>query len=164
MNQQNKSLCFWHDVHWILFNSELWQQRFKKAHTHKTYHIILSERLIQQAYPSWFPAPLFPFSSLSFFFSFKPALLVRGQVYIQSSFVFVKQSHISWAVMITFVVMQAEITVIRSHALSKNQWPKSNNWLAQGWGVMLKGEWNVFVCFCFIKAPSTFFCQRISWL
>jgi hypothetical protein len=35
-------------------------------------------------------------------------------VYIQPSIVFVKQSHISGELMITFVVMQAEITVIRS--------------------------------------------------
>lgn len=37
--------------------------------------------------------------------------------------------------MITFVVMQAKITVMRSHARGKNQWPNPT----MGWGVILKG-------------------------
>ena len=116
-----------------------------KKHTHKTYHIILSERLIQQAYSPWFPALLFAFSSLSF----KPALLVRGQVYIQSPFVLVKQSCISWAVMITFVVMQAEITVIRSLGKTNGQ-----N-LTTGWGLCWKVR-GMYLCVLFYQSTKHF--------
>lgn len=45
--------------------------------------------------------------------------------------------------MITFVVVEAKITVIRSLLWARKKWPVPH----QGLGVLLKGESNVLMCF-----------------